>query len=211
MTLLVAALCDAATDYGGKLNILGTFDTIFAAKLPVIHPYCAVALRMSFNKTEEGRHDVRVDVVNDDGAPIGPPMQVPLLVEVPDEIEAVSRNVIVNIQNWQFNAAGNFALNVSVDGRHEISIPLRVVVAQNQSPAGPASPDEPQDSGEPEWDDDDYDDNFDEDGSDESGEGEYDDENEEDSQGEFDFDDDGEDEDTGSGADGPDRPGGPNH
>ncbi len=136
MILLVAALCDAATDYGGKLNILGAFDTIFATKLPVVHPNCAVALRMSFNKFEEGHHEVRVDVVNDDGAPLGPPMQVPLQIEVPDEIEAVSRNIIINIQNWQFGSEGNFALNVSVDGRHETSIPLRVVLAKNQSATG---------------------------------------------------------------------------
>ena len=30
MTIQVAVLCDAATEYNGKLNLLGTFDTIYA-------------------------------------------------------------------------------------------------------------------------------------------------------------------------------------
>ncbi|MDB6032554.1 MAG: hypothetical protein JWM16_2892, partial [Verrucomicrobiales bacterium] len=38
MEIQVAVLCDAATDYQGKLNILGTFDTIFTAQMPAVHP-----------------------------------------------------------------------------------------------------------------------------------------------------------------------------
>jgi len=34
MYIEVMSLCDAATEAQGKLNILGTFDTIFSQKLP---------------------------------------------------------------------------------------------------------------------------------------------------------------------------------
>ena len=56
MKVEVFCLCDAATDNRGKLNILGTFDQIYSSKMPVVHPACAIALRMRFNKMEEGVH-----------------------------------------------------------------------------------------------------------------------------------------------------------
>ncbi len=54
MDIQIAILCDAATDNNGKLNILGTFDTIYSAQLPATHPQCSIALRMTFSKGEEG-------------------------------------------------------------------------------------------------------------------------------------------------------------
>ena len=55
MQIQLAVLCDAATDYAGKLNILGTFDTLITSQLPAIHPQCSIALRLTFQKQEEGR------------------------------------------------------------------------------------------------------------------------------------------------------------
>jgi len=67
MDIQVAVLCDAATDYNLKLNILGTFDTIYTAQLPAIHPQCSIALRMTFSKGEEGAHKVKLNFVDEDG------------------------------------------------------------------------------------------------------------------------------------------------
>ena len=61
MTIQLAVLCDAATDYNGKLNILGTFDTIFAQQFPAAHPQCSVALRVSYTKMEEGNHTLKIN------------------------------------------------------------------------------------------------------------------------------------------------------
>src|SRR2546425_8041034 len=38
MHVQIAALCDAATDYNGKLNLLGTFDTVLTQQMPAVHP-----------------------------------------------------------------------------------------------------------------------------------------------------------------------------
>ena len=67
-------LCDAATDYRGKLNILGTFDTINAGELPIIWPHCALALRIRFSKIEEGEHRVQISFMDEDGRSIMPPL-----------------------------------------------------------------------------------------------------------------------------------------
>ena len=59
MHIEVFSLCDAATvDAGGKLNILGAFDTIWAANIPVVYPHFGVALRVRFNSIERGEHKV---------------------------------------------------------------------------------------------------------------------------------------------------------
>ncbi|MDO8142424.1 MAG: hypothetical protein Q6358_13070, partial [Candidatus Brocadiales bacterium] len=67
MNIEVMALCDAATEAQGKLNILGTFDTIFAQKLPAVSSQCAIAFRVRFNQIEKGEHKIKLNLVNEDG------------------------------------------------------------------------------------------------------------------------------------------------
>ena len=67
MDIQIAVLCDAATDNNGKLNLLGTFDTIYTTQLPAQHPHCAIALRTTFSKVEEGKHVVKMSFVDEDG------------------------------------------------------------------------------------------------------------------------------------------------
>ena len=38
MKVEIFALCDAATESQGKLNLLGTFDQLVAGSVPVVHP-----------------------------------------------------------------------------------------------------------------------------------------------------------------------------
>jgi hypothetical protein len=85
MDIQIAVLCDAATDNNGKLNILGTFDTIYTSQLPAIHPQCSIALRMTFSKVEEGPHKVKLNFVDEDGHSVMPPIEIPIEVQVPDE------------------------------------------------------------------------------------------------------------------------------
>ena len=53
MEVQVATLCDSAHDYNHKLCIMGTFDTICSTHLPVVHPQCAIALRICFKPGDE--------------------------------------------------------------------------------------------------------------------------------------------------------------
>ncbi|WCJ59175.1 hypothetical protein NXS98_15875 [Fontisphaera persica] len=126
MEIQVASLCDAATDSQGKLNILGTFDTINASQMPAVHPQCSVALRLVFDKMEEGPHTVGLNFVDEDGRPVMPPIQMPIKVEVPDEAIFVSRNFIVNIQHMKFEKPGFYSVDISFDGEIKGRIPLLV-------------------------------------------------------------------------------------
>jgi len=138
MDIQVAVLCDAATDYGGKLNFLGAFDTIYASQMPAVHPQCSIALRMTFNKVEEGAHKVKLNFVDEDGKLVMPSIDIPLEVAVPEETIFVSRNFIVNIQHLKFEKPGLYAIDIAMDGRQEGSIPL--LVRQMPPPASPTPP-----------------------------------------------------------------------
>ena len=130
MNVQVAILCDAATDDNGKLNLLGAFDTIYAQQLPVIHPQCAVALRVTFATGDEGQHKLALNFINADGHPVMPAMEVPVAVALPEDVHFVTRNFIVNIQQLKFVEAGLYSVDVRLDGRSQASIPLQVKLIQ---------------------------------------------------------------------------------
>ena len=126
MDIQVAALCDSAADYQGKLCLLGAFDTIIAANLPAVHPQCSVAMRMVFRKEEEGRHHVRVNFVDEDGHSIFPPIEAPMDVALPEDFYFATRNLILNLQQLKFEREGLYSIDVALDNGQAASIPLQV-------------------------------------------------------------------------------------
>lgn len=134
MDVQIAVLCDAATDYNGKLNLLGTFDTIVTKQVPTHHPHCSVALRLVFSRMEEGDHQLRINFVDEDGRSIMPSIDLPLKVVFPPDASFLSRNFIVNIQHMKFPRLGQYAINIAFDGDHKTSIPLQVKQAPTSSP-----------------------------------------------------------------------------
>lgn len=126
MNIQIAVLCDAATDYGGKLNLLGAFDTIMTSHLPAVHPQCSIALRIAFSKIEEGSHKVKINFVDEDGKFVMPSIDMPVDIVIPAEVNSLVRNFIINIQQLKFDKPGQYSIDVALDGRMETSIPLFV-------------------------------------------------------------------------------------
>ena len=126
MRIEVFALCDAATNSHGKLNILGTFDQIFAPQLPVPHPSFAIALRIRFGKMEEGVHDVQLQLVDPDGHPVLKPMHGQVHPRMAPDVESVAVNLILNFHNIEFDTFADYQINLDVDGVAVASLPLRV-------------------------------------------------------------------------------------
>ena len=130
MDIQVAVLCDAANDSGGKLNLLGAFDTIHAQQLPAVHPFCSVALRVTFGDAEEGQHQLRLNFVDDDGHSVMPNIDIPVNIALPDNSHFVTCNFIVNIQQLKFEAAGYYSIDLTLDGKMQARIPLAVKLMQ---------------------------------------------------------------------------------
>jgi hypothetical protein len=126
MNIQVAVLCDAATDDHGKLNLLGAFDSILASQLPVVHPQCTVALRVTFVSGDEGDRRLKLNFVDADGKNIMPPIDIPVPVQMPEDAHFITRNFIVNIQGLKFPEIGLYSVDVRLDDKTQASIPLWV-------------------------------------------------------------------------------------
>ena len=124
MEIETFVLCDAATDYRGKLNILGTFDTIHTGKLPVVWPHCALALRIRFSRIEEGEHRIRISFINEDGRAVLPPLDGTVRVAFGPDAKTMATNMILNMERLKLEKPGEYAINLAIDGRQEKSLPL---------------------------------------------------------------------------------------
>lgn len=141
MKVEVFALCDAATDSYGKLNILGAFDVINSRKVPVVHPQCSIASRMRFDRIERGEHTLRVNIVDEDGKAVVPALEAKLQINFPDQLPSQIFNIILNMQGLKFEKFGTFSIDLALDNRQEASLPLFVrEIADQQGGGGGGQP-----------------------------------------------------------------------
>ena len=124
MKVELLAVCDAATDSGGKLNMLGVYDTIGAPKVPAVHPRCAIVLKLRFERIERGEHKLKLNIIDEDGKPVIPPLEAPLNVQFPNAQHSATAQMILDLHNLKFSRFGQFAIDLAIDGRQEASIPL---------------------------------------------------------------------------------------
>jgi len=128
MHVEVFSICDAATvDAGGKLNILGAFDTIWTQSVPLVYPHFAIALRVRFERIEQGEHKLSFNFVDADGKHILPPAQGVLNINFHHEQGSASANSILNVSMVKLESFGEYAIDVAIDGRKEASLPLFVL------------------------------------------------------------------------------------
>ncbi len=140
MKIETFVLCDAATDCVGKLNILGTFDSIHARQVPAVHPQCSVAIRLRFDWIERGEHKIRVNMIDADGQLLIPPLDAGLQVRLPDTASSCAINLVLNLHSLKFPRFGEYSIDLLVDGAEAASLPLFV----RQMPAQPPAPHPPQ-------------------------------------------------------------------
>lgn len=132
MEIQAAVLCDSATDYRGKLCILGTFDTIITPSLPSTHPHCSIALRIVFRDADEGVHRLKLRLINEDGQNILPNIEPEMHVKLPENVFFYSRNLIFNLQQIKFEQAGLYSIDVIIDETIVARIPLQVVAGKKE-------------------------------------------------------------------------------
>ncbi len=130
MDIQIATLCDFAADYNGKLVISGTFDTLAARALPVVHPSCALAMRFCFTQEDVGRHKLSITIINEDGEALDPanmPIEPEFDVNLPKDAPFNTRNMVMNLQGLRFSEGGIYSIDISYDGELMMRLPLRVL------------------------------------------------------------------------------------
>lgn len=141
MDIQIASLCDFAADYNGKLVVSGTFDTLAARALPVVHPNCSLALRFCFTQEDAGRHKLSVNIIDEDGESLdekGMPIEPEFEVQLPPNVPFVTRNLIMNLQGLRFQKDGIYSVDIGCDDELLVRLPVRIVKVDQPAPQAQA-------------------------------------------------------------------------
>ncbi len=123
------AICDAATDYQGRLNVLGVFEGIAAPKAPVVRDRCSIMTRLRFNANEGGAHQLKIRIQNGKGIQLMQEMQARFSVKAPANGKSVAVNMVLNINKFKIDEFGSHEIALYVDDVLQDSIPLTVAKA----------------------------------------------------------------------------------
>jgi hypothetical protein len=127
MRVEIFTLCDAATvDAGGKVNILGSFDRLNAREAPVLHPQCSLAVKLRFDRVEEGQKRLRIALIDSDGRPVMPPLEATVDIHFRGQEGTAAASLALNIHQLRLPRFGEYRIDLAVDDRQEASSPLYV-------------------------------------------------------------------------------------
>lgn len=129
MQIESSLICDSASDYNGKLCVLGAFDTIWAPQAPINYPHCSVVVRVRFERSEEGQHKFVLLLIDADGNPHGPKLEGQANIVVPAGFDSVALNLILDINGLPLPRFDSYSFDFAVDGQQRASMPLRFVPA----------------------------------------------------------------------------------
>ncbi|TDU73009.1 hypothetical protein EI77_01475 [Prosthecobacter fusiformis] len=140
MTVQLATLCDSASDYSGKLCLLGAFDTLCAREFPVVHPHCSLVIRLMFEPLDTGRHQFIIRCMDPGGQECLPPFDPVVDVSFPSNfVPFVTRNIVLNLQRLRIERQGVYRWVLELAGNVLFTIPLRVTLFdESRSAIGPA-------------------------------------------------------------------------
>lgn len=127
MKVEVFNLCDfASADAGGKLNIIGIFDALYAKEAPVTHGLCALAVRIRFDSIEVGLKKIRISFTDSDGKLIMPAMEAQIAVQIGSNQPSATAQIVSIMMQLHLPSFGEYSIDLAVDGRQEASTPLYV-------------------------------------------------------------------------------------
>ena len=136
MKIEMLAICDAATDYQGRLNVLGVFEGIAAPKTPVVRERCCIVTRLRFGRNEVGPHQLKISLRNSKGVQLMPEMKENFSVKVPPNRASVAVNMVLNLNKLKIEEFGNHEIALSMDETLQGTVPLTVARAMKKQVRG---------------------------------------------------------------------------
>jgi hypothetical protein len=126
MIVEIATLCEAATDQGGRLNLLGAFDRL-EAPLPLVLQQCAAVFRVRYQRSEAVAHTLSLSIESLSGAALVPPLvsRVDFMPFGPDADSAIV-NMILNMHRLRIEKEGKYLLRLRIDQIEAALLPLYV-------------------------------------------------------------------------------------
>ncbi len=134
MNIDLALTADAATiDGSGKLNVLGVFDHITVKRFPARHARLALVLRFLGTARDAGDHSLSIQLTSPGGEE---------MVTLNGEMKlrpgrgslqtGVRVPHVINLDGLVFKESGIHSFDISVDGRHNATLPLTITVDGRQ-------------------------------------------------------------------------------
>jgi hypothetical protein len=117
--------CDFAQESGGKLTVVGTFDTIISRNFPCIHPQLSLVIRIRFDLWEFANHGFRIETRDLDGEMSIEPISGKIEVKGAGNATSVS-HLVFTISNLRFKSNGVVNFVLYVDEKEIASIPLYI-------------------------------------------------------------------------------------
>lgn len=126
MNVELFCVCDAATESGGKLNVLGAFDRVWSNEAPLTVTQCAVVARLRFQREEEGQHQLRVTFSDDDGKLVIPALDSAIELRFTGPEMTLPINLIILLPGLKLPHFGDYTVDLALDANHVASRPLAV-------------------------------------------------------------------------------------
>jgi hypothetical protein len=121
----IFTFCDFAQENGGKLTIVGTFDTIISRTFPCVHPQLSVVIRLRYDLWEFSNHSFRIETRDLNGEPGIEPIRGNLEVKGVGNATAVS-HLVFTISNLKIKSSGVLNFILYLDDKEVTSIPLYI-------------------------------------------------------------------------------------
>ena len=125
MKIELFTFCDFAQENGGKLTVVGTFDTIISQKFPCVHPQLSVVIRLRFDIWEFTNHTFRIETRDLNGKVSMDAISGRIDVKGIGNATAVS-HLIFTISNLHFKEAAVINFVLFMDDKEAGVIPLYV-------------------------------------------------------------------------------------
>lgn len=126
MELEIFTLADFATDQGGKLTVVGTFDTIYTTNVPAVHPSCYVAIRLRLPNKAAGVHTFEIRGLTPDGKIVAPIKQDINILPNPNA-EYCSANIVVMLNGLPLEKFGRYAFELYFDNEFKSGLSMHIV------------------------------------------------------------------------------------
>jgi len=121
-----AFICDYA-EAAGKINALGIgFDTIFAPRVPAIHPIFAFVMQLRANVVEAGTKRLEIHLIDEDGAEVIPPLRSNIEMKRPEAGTESVAKIALHFGHVKFPRYGQYSLRAVLDGNQVAAVALSV-------------------------------------------------------------------------------------
>ncbi|MFZ4617865.1 MAG: DUF6941 family protein [Rectinemataceae bacterium] len=128
MDVQILTLCDFAEDFGGKLCITGTFDTLRVADFTRAMSGFSIACRVAFDQGEIGRQEFTFGIRDEEGRDLVPEMKGAFEIGERKTFLGAS-NLVLTLNGLRFQSAGIYFVSLSINGIHLKSVAFKVEAA----------------------------------------------------------------------------------